>query len=301
MLAGAGGAAAISYSLAGADSPADPELAARYAAMVSYDSAPENSTQQADGRHAIPGVASLESAVRWAEASLVDVRKIHDYTCTLIKRERVGDRLLAPQYMTVKVRQQPYSVYVRYLAPQALRNQEAIYVDGRNGGKLLAHSTGMRHRLVGTVALKPTSPLAMRGNRHPITEIGLAILVEKLAVLGRHDLSHGSLAETTFHRGVLLNGRPCTEIEVRHPQKKPGLEYHIAKIFVDEKFVLPVRFEAYDWPDSPGEQPPLLEEYMYVDLRLNNGFTDADFDAGNPQYGFARGTAPEIRTTAQAQ
>ena len=40
---------------------------------------------------------------------------------------------------------------------------------------------------------------------------------------------------------------------------------------------------------------PLLEEYTYVDLKLNNGFSDTDFDTANPQYGFARGTTPELR------
>jgi hypothetical protein len=249
----------------------------------------------------IPREASLAAAVRWAENSLADVRKIRDYACTLIKRERVGDRLLPPQTMYVKVRQDPYSVYVRYLAPQAMRDQEVIYVAGRNHGNLLAHSTGLRHRLMGTVALKPTSPLAMRGNRHPITEVGLALLVEKLAVLGRHDLSQESTALTRFERNVPVDGRPCTMIEIRHPQPKPGVTYHVAKIYVDDQLVLPVRFEAYDWPESPGEEPPLLEEYTYEDLQLNNGFTDADFDVANPHYGFARGTAPEIRATAQAQ
>lgn len=300
VLTAALGAAALTYRSAGADAAAD---SSAVGSAVASDAKPATGGQAptSDGRRMIPGAASLETAVRWAEESLDDVRKIRDYTCTLVKRERVGDRLLAPQSMILKVRQQPYSVYVRYLSPQSLHNQEAIYVEGRNDGKLLAHSTGMRHRLLGTLALKPTSPLAMRGNRHPITEVGLAVLVEKLAVLGRHDLEHGSPAEVTFERSVLLGGRPCTVIEVRHPRQTPGVDYHLARIFVDEQWVLPVRFEAYDWPSAPGEQPPLLEEYTYVDLQLNCGFTAADFDTSNPHYGFTRGTAPEIQATAQSR
>lgn len=291
------GGTAVMCDWLGTDDQTEPHLLTSYRALVAYGSA--GSARKTAGRQMIPNTPSLKSAVGWAETSLTDVRKIQDYSCTLIKRERVGDRLVGPHYMTVKVRQQPYSVYVRYDAPQALRNQEAIYIEGRNDGKLLAHTTGMRHRLVGTVALKPTSAIAMRGNRHPITEVGLARLVEKLIMLGRRDLDEGKAAEVKSTRGALLNHRPCTIIEVCHPQQDADLEYHVARIFIDEQLVLPVRFEAYGWPERPGADLPLLEEYTYVDLKLNNGFTDADFDTANPQYGFGRGSAPEIRTTAQ--
>ncbi|HEY5314033.1 MAG TPA: DUF1571 domain-containing protein [Pirellulales bacterium] len=288
------GSSALAYRLMETDAQTDPALLTSYRALVTYDAAPKASV-----RHSIPDTPTLEAAIAWAETSLGHVRRIRDYTCTLIKRERVADRLVGPQYMTVKVRQQPYSVYVHYVAPESLRNQEAIYIEGRNDGKLLAHGTGLKHRIVGTVALKPTSALAMRGNRHPITEIGLAVLVEKLIVLGRRDLEKSRLAQIKSTRGVQLNNRPCTIIEVRHPQPEADLEYHVARIFIDEQLVLPVRFEAFGWPQVAGDEPPLLEEYTYVDLKLNNGFTDADFDAANPQYGFGRGTAPEIRATAQ--
>jgi len=30
----------------------------------------------------------------------------------------------------------------------------------------------------------------------------------------------------------------------------------------------------------------LLEEYTYTDVKINNGFTDADFDENNPSYHF---------------
>jgi hypothetical protein len=39
-------------------------------------------------------------------------------------------------------------------------------------------------------------------------------------------------------------------------------------------------------PASLGGPPELLEEYNYVDLKLNNGFTDQDFSIDNPAYYF---------------
>jgi hypothetical protein len=49
---------------------------------------------------------------------------------------------------------------------------------------------------------------------------------------------------------------------------------------------MPIRYEAYDWPAQQGGQPQLLEEYTYLDVKLNQGYSDADFDVYNPQYQF---------------
>ena len=49
---------------------------------------------------------------------------------------------------------------------------------------------------------------------------------------------------------------------------------------------IPVRYIAYDWPARPGDPPDVFEEYNYLDLKLNVGLTDADFDPHNPAYNF---------------
>ena len=33
----------------------------------------------------------------------------------------------------------------------------------------------------------------------------------------------------------------------------------------------------------PGETPPLEEVYTYTDVKINNGFTDADFNPESPE------------------
>ena len=48
----------------------------------------------------------------------------------------------------------------------------------------------------------------------------------------------------------------------------------------------PIRYEAYDWPKVAGGPPELIEAYTYVNMRLNVGLTDADFDIHNPAYRF---------------
>ncbi|MGN6136394.1 MAG: DUF1571 domain-containing protein, partial [Aureliella sp.] len=37
---------------------------------------------------------------------------------------------------------------------------------------------------------------------------------------------------------------------------------------------------------EPGDPPPLEEEYTYLDVQLNVGLKDIDFDPENPAYNF---------------
>ena len=75
-------------------------------------------------------------------------------------------------------------------------------------------------------------------------------------------------------------------IEVIHPVPRRNFLFDVARIFVDRDLNLPIRYESYDWPKEPGGPPELMEEYSYLDLKLNNGFTDADFSINNPNYHF---------------
>lgn len=232
-----------------------------------------------------PDEHPLAPALRWAYAGIRDLERVDDYSCTLIKRERVDGELLDHQYLYLKVRHRPFSVYVYFTAPEDLRGREAIYVHGRNDGKMWAHTTGLQDRLVGTLSLEPGGALAMRGNRYPITEIGLLNLMRKLIEVGEHDAQFGECDVRVFY-GAKVDDRVCICLQVVHPVPRKEFRYHKALIYVDDQLNVPIRFEAYGWPERPGEPPPLLEEYTYVNLRFNNGFTDHDFDIRNPDYGF---------------
>src|SRR6185503_4607200 len=113
----------------------------------------------------LPGEHPLMPGVRWAEAGIKQMESLHDYSCTFVKRERVDGELTPYSHLRLKVRHRPFSVYVYFDAPSEQRGQEAIYVEGRNDGKVLAHAVGIK-AIVGTVALDPTSPRAMAGSRH---------------------------------------------------------------------------------------------------------------------------------------
>lgn len=233
---------------------------------------------------AAPGEHKLLPAVRWAKLCMDKMQLVQDYSAKMVKRERLDGTLSDYEYLYVKVRHEPFSVYLSFIGPARVKGQEAIYVKGRNNDNLLGHANGMR-KIFGTVSLKPDSMLAMAGNRYPITELGIRRLIERLIEVGEHDSQFGE-CEVQAVPNTRINGRECVCLQVLHPVPRKEFLFHKAKIYVDSQHNLPVRYEAYDWPLEPGGQPPLLEEYTYLDLKLNNGFTDRDFDATNPEYQF---------------
>lgn len=227
----------------------------------------------------------LMPALRWARDGLVQAEKIADYSATLVKRERIDGKLGEQEFLFIKLRHRPFSVYLRFDSPASLKGQEVLYIDGANEGKMWAHGVGIQRTLFKTVSLRPDGPIAMRGERYPITEIGLLNLTHRLIEVAEQDIKYGE-CEVKFFKGAKINDRVCTCTQAIHPVPRRNFLFHLARIFVDDELNLPIRYESYDWPKKEGGAPELLEEYTYLNLKLNNGFTDADFDVHNASYRF---------------
>src|SRR5262249_56722812 len=105
-------------------------------------------------------------------------QQVKDYTCLFVKHERVNGQLQPENLISMKVRTQPFSIYLRWLSPKASAGQEACYVAGRNNGMMRVHTTGLLGAM-GFISLDPRDPRAMEGNRHTITEAGIGNLIEQ--------------------------------------------------------------------------------------------------------------------------
>ena len=214
-----------------------------------------------DAAAATTGEHPLLPALAMAKAGLAGIEaSIKDYSCTMVKRERVNGKLGDVQYVFVKVRHEPFSVYLNFLGPDAVKGQEVIWVEGQNDGCMLAHAGSGVRAMMGTVALKPDSMIAMEGQRYPITEIGVKNLTGKLIEVAEHD-SHFGECEVNFFPGSKVNGRACTCIQVVHPVPRRNFRYHMARVFIDEGMKIPVRFEAYEWAENAGDPPLLVDDY----------------------------------------
>ncbi len=237
---------------------------------------------------------SLDPALQLAHQSLGIIGAgVQDYTAKLVKRERIGEELGEYEFMFAKIRNRktqngttvvPFGVYLAFLRPATIKGREVLYVENQNQGRVIAHEGGMK-RMLGTHALEPTGWMAMQGQRYPITDIGIENLVTKLIERGERDKRFGECG-VRFLEGAKVSERACTVIEVTHPEKVGPYDFHIAQVFLDNEYKIPVRYAAYSWPRVAGGEPELLEEYTYQDIKFNVGLTDADFDTNNPQYGF---------------
>ena len=235
----------------------------------------------------------LEPAMQYATASLAFLTtQVHDYSCRVVKQERIDGRLQPMEFIDAKIRHhreqagvvsQRESLYLHFLLPASVADREVLWVEGRNNGRLTVRRGGTRFQYL-TVDLDPKSDAAMQYSRYPATESGMLDMVRKLVEVGRSDMQYGECEVNSFD-GVKLDGRPCRCIEVIHPRRRSVFRFHVARIYIDEEFPLPLRYEAYDWPTT-AEKPPLVEQYTFQNVKLNVGFADAEFERSYSGYRF---------------
>lgn len=266
-------AALIGVSCTNAQNPALSPVSSQPAAQ------PAVATQPAPGTH------PLDPAIARAVESLKHVKaEVKDYTATFVKRERVEGKLGDPEYIFIKVRQEPFSVYMYFLKPDNFAGREVIYVQGANNGNIVVHEAKGAGALLGNIELTPTSALAMRGNRYPITEVGVENLTKRLVEVAENDRQFGEC--DVRMEDSKINDRKCTMLQVVHPVPRKNFRFHVARVFMDEELKMPIRYESYDWPEKAGGTPVLIEEYTYLNMKVNQNLTDEDFSPKNPKYNY---------------
>lgn len=238
-----------------------------------------------------PAEHPLDQAITIARDGLEQIQKsISDYSCLLVKQERIKGKLMPTEHMHAEIRnekvengavRQPFSVYLRFLKPEDMSGRQVIFVKGANNGKLVGKEAKGARKFFGAVWLPPEGLLAMAGQRYPITDIGIENLVAKLIERGIRDKKNdptGALTTSRIIPGAKINGRKCTVIEATHPEKKPWFDFYIARVFIDDELQVPIRYAAYSWPTQPGGKPLLEEAYTHLNIKLNIGLKDEDFD-----------------------
>jgi hypothetical protein len=237
---------------------------------------PEPAASETSYPMAAPAAATMEDAVRLIEAARERFALVGDYSCRLVQRERVGETLPPETAMAMRVRARPFAVHLKWLEPRSMQGQEAAYAAGRNGGKMRVRAAGLLGA-VGFVTLDVNDPRARRSSRHSITEAGLGNLIERFAAGWPNEVRHGGTDVRIDD--FLFDGRPCTRVEtVHHANPDSFFLFSRSLVYFDKETQLPVRVENYDWPKRSGADAELLEEYSYLDLRLNVGLADEAFD-----------------------
>ncbi|MEZ6094652.1 MAG: DUF1571 domain-containing protein [Pirellulaceae bacterium] len=221
------------------------------------------------------------------------LEEVRDYTALMQATVRLENgKLRDQQVMRIKIRHPntdpedvvPFSIYSRFISPASLAGQEAIWVDGWHEGNLVGHPPGILN--LRSFYLDPDGKIAMNGNRHPIYEMGMAKLLDQMIDKGTRDRDAGDDVSVAVERGVKLNDRECLRITIIHPEERAPYDFHRAVIYVDVENEWPIGYEAYAWPKSGDDEPPLIESYYYQEIEPNVGLTDFDFDTKNEAYKF---------------
>jgi hypothetical protein len=204
---------------------------------------------------------------------------VKDYTFTLQSRENIRGVLQAEDnVMICKMRTQPFSVYMRWLAPRADAGQEVCFVAGRNNNMMRVHSKKLgKGALLGFHSLDTNDPRVREHSRHSILEAGLGTLIDHTIKHWEYENSLGKTQVKTAE--YTCNNRRCLRVETTRPERIKGFYSYRSVLYIDVETKLPIRTESYDWPRQGGPADgELLELFSYIDLRLNVGLPDATFN-----------------------
>lgn len=212
-------------------------------------------------------VAALIAGMEDAYAAL------RDYTARFSKREVVAGRRRPLEEALLKF-QRPGRIYLRWTSGPA-KGREILFVPGRDGDLALVHEPGLISGRF-TILMPPDHGRVLAESRHPITDVGLGRLVELIALNARRGLAAGEVQ--LVDRGRDGDGR---RIELSFPPGRAGV-YYCRRLVATLRGGLPVVAAIHDFDER------LVAEYAYEDVRPNPGLGEADFDPGNPGYGFPR-------------
>lgn len=208
------------------------------------------------------------------------VSEVRDYRCTLTKQECVGGKLTKVQEIDLLYRASPKAVYMRWNknadgARRALFKDDPSFVDNHGQKVARVEPNGAIARLFVTDILMPINgPEAKAASRRSIADAGFGPALELLNTLNTRARQRGELDLQITGAGR-IDGRP-TWILVRNlPYAGDNGDYPDARmvLHLDQQWLLPVAIYSY----ADRAQTRLLGSYVFTQVRLNPGLTDADF------------------------
>ena len=197
---------------------------------------------------------------------------VKDYSCVLIKQERINGKLHPEQSAQMSVFNHPFSVHLKFTSPAQVNGQEVCYASGRNNNQMRIKGNGLKGAL-GFITLPLNDPRVMAQSRHTVNEAGVGNLLEWLMKPTVTDGKNKSVESAKLE----WNERKCLRFEVRSSEITELSPFSRWVVYFDEESKLPVRFEGYDKPGEGNPRGELLESYSYTNLKLNVNLPDDTF------------------------
>jgi hypothetical protein len=186
---------------------------------------------------------------------------VHDYTCILVKQERIGERWNL-QKMKLWFRK-PMDIKLIWLEP--FPGQQALYRQGFNENRIRARRSGILGLI--PINVDPLGKRALENNRYPITHAGIGTVLTETA----HDIDRGqceilNLGETQEEGRVCSRLRFCSHGPAGFHRSK------IVEFWMDKQLQLPIRLQVHDYENG------FVVDYFITRLEVNIGLTDKDFE-----------------------
>lgn len=251
--------------------------------------------------------------------SIANVRSVHNCQYTFESYERFNGKMVYTK-ASFKIASDPFRVYMYQFAPD--KGVELLYVKGANSGNAKINPGGFPWKILN---INPTGSLALRNRHHPVTHAGFeytAALIQYLLDKYKADNSRLITLEGTEQ----IHGAECHKLVLKNPSYKmvtyktsegetalsiaaklklnyvtlqdynpsisgpgsvpAGIVLNVPndyasgmEVFVRKSDLFPVRFRIFD-------QKGLFEDYLFSDVKINPQFSEKDFSAKNPDYGF---------------
>ena len=246
-------------------------------------------------------------------------RTIHSVSLSMLMKERYGDKIV-PKKADFKVMYKPVKIYVKQAYPNV--GLEVLYVHGENGNKALVNPNAFPWA---TFKLDPLGNTMRKDNHHSIFKSGFDFFVQVLEYMSKK-YSDEAANMVSYQGLVKYADILCHKISVDNPNfkylpykivagdnlesisrkfkicdymivennpairsfedLKPGMEILIPSdygkqftLYIKADDPIPIGVKVFD-------EKGLFEEYTYLNVKLNPGFTASDFVKTNPSYGF---------------
>ena len=205
--------------------------------------------------------------------------ELTSYTAILEMQEEVNGSLRAMDSIEFKLRQQPFSVYMRWTD----NGQEALFVRGSNEDRLLAKPANGLAALKRLWRLDPESRMAKQACRYAITESGIENLVNRCDDFYARRDDWSSVVNCSVSKSS-ETGHMVTEYCMQFRDKHVSPEYLKSQLSFDEASGLLIVVQNFGWSDD--KSPRIVEHYAYRGIDQGAALSDRDFDENNSEYEF---------------
>ena len=202
------------------------------------------------GREGLAGVPVEELIARGRKS----VESLGIYRERMVKRERVGGKVLPSQTVELVVRTQPFAVRFDFLAgPGAGRR--VLYNPLVRADAMRVRESGVLH-LFGGIWISIDSSLAFGETNHKVTDSGFSAIIDQIQADFDKSKPAGGFSRQDL--GWNERGRWCMAFTA--PKDATGLRAQTCRICADPVTALPMELEISD-------RQGFLESYLHSDVR----------------------------------